>query len=235
MTQRPRITLISALAESPGPAGAAMRKVWPEAAFNNLIDDSLASDLAASDEITREITERFLQLGRYAAGAHGSEGPTRGILFTCSAFGPAIARVKADLVIPVVAPNEGAFEAALDICARAPEGGHVGLVVSFAGSAVPLSIELMAMADARRLRRPTISIAIAQGALEALQHGDAETHDRLVAEAAQPMPKADVTVIGQFSMARAASLVAASRVEPVLTTPEAAVRKLRRLVLGDAA
>ena len=94
------------------------------------------------------------------------------------------------------------------------------------------------MADRRRQRRPTISIATAQGALTALQHGDAEAHDRLIAEAAKPMPKADVTIIGQFSMARAAPLLAASRPEPVLTTPNAAVRRLRRLVeenqQGDA-
>jgi len=39
-----------------------------------------------------------------------------------------------------------------------------------------------------------------------------------------------VIVVGQFSMARAAPLVRAIRSEPVLTTPQMAVRKLRRLV-----
>jgi hypothetical protein len=230
MSPPPRITLISALAQSPGPATAAMREQWPEALFNNLLDDSLARDLAAIGTISADIFDRFLTLGRYAAQAHGGGGMTAGLLFTCSAFGPAIDRVKADLPIPVVAPNEGAFEEALDICRAAPGGGQVGLLLSFAGSVEPLSAEMRAMAEARGQAAPVILSAVAEGALKALQAGDADRHDWLIAEAAAAMPPADALVIGQFSMARTAPSVAACRPEPVLTTPHAAVRKLRRLV-----
>jgi hypothetical protein len=228
--ERPRITLISALAQSPPPAEAAMRELWPEARCNNLLDDSLASDLAALGELTPEIFERFLALGRYAAQASDGRGPTAGILFTCSAFGPAIDRVKADLGIPVLAPNEGAFDEALEICRLAADGGRIGLLLTFSGSLAPLSAEMQAIAAARGQRPPDVIGGVAEGALAALQEGDAASHDRLIVEAARQMPPVDVLVLGQFSMMRSAAAVRAMRREPVLTTPQSAVRKLRRLV-----
>jgi len=230
MTAPSRITLISALAQSPEPACSAMAEIWPEALVNNLVDDSLARDFAELGDMTPGIFERFMTLGRYAAQARGARGATAGILFTCSAFGPAIDRVKADLSIPVVAPNEGAFEEALDICRAVTGDGRIGLLLSFAGSLKPLSSEMLAMAAARGQAAPEIVSGIAEGALEALQSGDAERHDRLIIERAGRMPPTDVLIIGQFSMARAAPRVASCRTEAVLTTPHAAVRKLRRLV-----
>jgi hypothetical protein len=228
----PRIMLISALAQSPAPAVAAMRDEWPEARCFNLLDESLSSDLEQLGGITDAIFDRFLKLGRYAAAADDGQGPARGIMFTCSAFGPAIDRVKADLSIPVIAPNEGAFEEALDICAARDGGGRIGLLLTFAGSLAPLSAEMDSIADARGQRRPEIVHAVADGALAALQKGDPETHDRLIAEAAGELPPVDVLLLGQFSMARAAGQVAAIREEPVLTTPHAAARKLRAMVEG---
>lgn len=232
MDHAPRIALISALDQSSPPALAAMRDVWPEAFAFNLIDDSLAGDLAAQGEITAGIFDRFLALGRYATGTTDGINPTAGILFTCSAFRPAIDKVKADLSVPVVSPNEGAFEEALDICANCLGGGRIGILLTFAGSLAPLRAELTAIAQARGQVVPELFTAVADGALEALRRGDGEIHDQFAAAAAVTLPMVDVIVIGQFSMARAAPVVAALRNEPILTTPEAAARKLRRLVEG---
>lgn len=230
MADGPRIMLISALAQSPGPALAAMREEWPEARAYNLIDDSLASDFATIGTISPAIHDRFLALGRYAAASSDGASPTRGVLFTCSAFRPAIERVKADLAIPVITPNEGAFEEALALCRDAADGGRIGLLLTFQGSVAPLEDEIHAMADALGQRRPAVVPAVAHGALEALQAGDGARHDALSALAAEQLPSVDVVVIGQFSMARAAPLVMQRRSEPVLTTPHMAARKMRRLV-----
>ena len=89
-----RITLIHALKHSIVPIEASFARLWPEARLMNLVDDSLSADLARDGGLTAAMTERFLQLGRYAAGT-GSDA----ILFTCSAFGPcieAVARARAD-------------------------------------------------------------------------------------------------------------------------------------------
>ena len=206
-----------------------MRDGWPSARLHHLLDDSLAADLAALGEITPAITARFLQLGRYAAFPGGVRGAD-GILFTCSAFGPCIDAVKSELPIPVVAPNEGAFEAALDLCRRPGSARRIGLLLTFQGSATPLAAELRVMAANRGDTAPEIICKVAEGALAALQAGDEMTHDRLIAMAAASMPELDVLVLGQFSMARALQQVAANRSGPVLTTPHEAVRKLRRLV-----
>nr|WP_301287239.1 aspartate/glutamate racemase family protein [Sphingobium sp. OAS761] len=211
-----------------------MREEWPEAAAHNLIDDSLAGDFATIGEISPAIHERFLTLGRYAARTGDGRVPTSGILFTCSAFRPAIERVRADLAIPVITPNEGAFDEALALCRDREGGGRIGLLLTFQGSVAPLTGEIHAMADAIGQARPQILPAVAEGALEALQTGDADRHDRLSAQALNALPPVDVIVIGQFSMARAAPLVRAARDEPVLTTPHMAVRKMRRLVEAAA-
>lgn len=228
----PRIMLISALAQSPGPAMAAMREEWAEASAHNLIDDSLAGDFATIGEISPAIHDRFLTLGRYAAASSDGQQPTRGVLFTCSAFRPAIERVRRDLSIPVITPNEGAFDEALKLCRGRDGGGRIGLLLTFEGSVVPLSGEIETMAQAIGQPCPAIVPAVATGALEALQAGDGAQHDRLSAQAAQTLPPVDVIIVGQFSMARAAPSVRACRTEPVLTTPQMAVRKMRRLVEG---
>lgn len=230
MADAPRIMLISALAQSPGPAIAAMKDEWPEARAYNLIDDSLASDFAMIGEISPAIHDRFLTLGRYAAASSDGGAPTRGIMFTCSAFRPAIERVKADLSIPVITPNEGAFDEALALCRGREGGGRIGLLLTFEGSVAPLTGEILTMADAIGQAHPAIIPAVATGALEALQAGDGERHDQLSAVAAEALPPVDVVVIGQFSMARAAPIVRTMRTEPVLTTPHMAARKMRRLV-----
>src|SRR5689334_17890624 len=109
----PRILLIHALFESLAPIGKAFETLWPEARLVNLLDDSLSADLARDGRLTDAMIERFRALARYGTGATGAAPEADGLLFTCSAFGAAIDRVKADLAIPVLKPNEAAFERAV--------------------------------------------------------------------------------------------------------------------------
>lgn len=220
-----RIALVHALAESVEPIRRAFASQWPEAVTFNLLDDSLSVDRAVEGELTEAIIERFRILGRYAAAAGTRGRPTDAILFTCSAFGPAIEAVRQELMIPVLTPNEAAFEEAL------ATGGDIGLVVSFPPSLDSLTRDLEKMAAVRGIR-PRIRGVLASGALEALQSSDPARHDEIVAKAAQALDDVAVVVLGQFSMARAASLVASRVSVPVLTTPESAVRRLRRLLTG---
>ena len=103
-----RITLVHALKHSIVPIEASFAKLWPDARLMNLLDDSLSADLARDGGLTDAMTERFLRLGRYAAGT-GSDA----ILFTCSAFGPCIEAVaRAQAPMPVLKPNEAMIEQA---------------------------------------------------------------------------------------------------------------------------
>jgi hypothetical protein len=217
----PRIALIHALPESPEPANRAFAELWPEAARFNLMDDSLATDLAAAGNITPEITQRFVDLGRYAA-----DTGARGILFTCSAFGLAIDACKAALnPIPVLKPNEAALEVAL------VAGPRIALVATFGPTIPSMTAELEAMAKARGIV-PTIVTRVVDGALAALKAGAGDKHDRLIAQAAEGLPSVNALVLAQFSMARAAPKIAAVPGRTVVTTPASAVRKLKGLVGG---
>jgi aspartate/glutamate racemase len=71
--------------------------------------------------------------------------------------------------------------------------------------------------------------SLAEGALDALNRGDAALHDELVARAAQQVAQGcRVIALAQFSMARARPLVEQRVGLPVLTTVDSAVAELKR-------
>jgi hypothetical protein len=221
-----RIALIHALRHSPPPIEAAFARAWPEAVLMNLLDDSLSADLAREGALTPRMTERFLALSRYAAGTGAG-----GILFTCSAFGPCIEAVAAERApMPVLKPNEAMVEEACAAAREAASGTgrrpRVGLLASFGPTLESMPPEFPADVE--------VVPALAEGALAALDAGDPGAHDRLAAEAAARSLAAacDVVALAQFSLARAAPAVAAATGRRILTTPDSAVRKLRRLLVG---
>jgi hypothetical protein len=158
------------------------------------------------------MTARFLDLARYATGTGACA-----ILFTCSAFGPCIDRVKQEHpTIPVLKPNEAMIEEAV------VRGGRVGLLASFAPTLQSMPAEFPQGIE--------LKPKLAEGALAALDAGDAANHDQLVGAAAADLRDCDVVALAQFSLARARDQVAENSGRPVLTTPDSAVRKLRSLL-----
>lgn len=213
----PSITLIHALRHSPPPIEASFARLWTEARLRNLLDDGLSADLARDGAITPAMTRRFLDLAAYAVGS-GADA----ILFTCSAFGPCIAAcADAHPAIPVLKPNEAMIEEAAEL------GGPIGLLASFAPTLASMPAEFP----------PGLAVrpCLAEGAMAALDAGDPAAHDGLAAEAARSLRGCRAIALAQFSLARAAEAVAIATGLPVLTTPDCAVRKLRRLMLGPAA
>jgi Asp/Glu/hydantoin racemase len=214
----PRIALIHALPESVAPIHEAFAAHWPQARTFDLLDSSLSRDLAHAGQLDGEMVERFITLSRYAASTEGEGGRAAAILFTCSAFRRAIDAVKADLRIPVLRPNEAAFEAALR------QGCRIGLLVTFMPSLGSLRGELQDMARERGME-VQIEARMVEGALAALHAGAAEEHDRLIASSAERMTGCDALVLGQFSMARAAVSIRPSDGRAVITTPACAVSR----------
>ena len=210
----PRIALIHALAHSIVPVNAELDRAWPGCVRMHLLDDSLSADLAASNGLDDAMTERFQALAAYAVGTG-----VRGILFTCSAFGPCIDAVAQRWPdIPVLKPNEAMVADASSM------GRRIGLVASFAPTLASMPVEFP--------RGVTVLPAMAEGALDALTLGDAALHDRLVVQAAAAVAArgCDVVALAQFSLARAAPAVERAVRVPVLTTVGSAVRLLRERV-----
>jgi len=213
-----RIALVHALKHSVAPIEDAFQRLWPDARATNLLDDSLAADLARDGSLTPAMTRRFLTLARYAA-ATGADA----ILFTCSAFGPCIEACARDLTpLPVLKPNEAMIEQAV---ALAGPTGRIGLLASFAPMLVSMPAEFTMAAPG-----VTVVPCLATGALAALDRGDGAGHDDAAVHAAASLRACDVIVLGQFSLARAAGPIAAATGKTVLTTPDSAVRKLQHLL-----
>jgi hypothetical protein len=214
-----RITLIHAMSPSIPPIMQAFARLWPEATLMNLLDDSLAPDLARDGVLTPAMTDRFLALARY-----GTSTGADAILFTCSAFGPCIeACARAFPAIPVLKPNVAMIE---DAVALVGPRGRIGLMATFAPTLASMPPEFDAVAP-----EATLVPCLAEGALAALNAGDGAGHDAAAVRAAAALEGCDVIALAQFSLSQAAGAVAAATGKTVLTTPESAVRKLRRLLL----
>src|SRR6201990_3229879 len=149
------------------PIEGSFARAWPDARLMNLLDDSLSADLARDGRLTDAMTDRFLSLGRYAAGT-GADA----ILFTCSAFGPCIEAVaRAHAPMPVLKPNEAMIEQAV------AKGRRSGLLSTFAPTLASMPPEFPRFVE--------IVPKLAAGALAALDRGERAEHDRLVAEASR--------------------------------------------------
>jgi Asp/Glu/hydantoin racemase len=213
----PRIALVHAMPVAIEPVAYVFRELWPQARLTHLLDDSLPADLTAAGGITPAMVERFIALARYceSCGAHA-------VLFTCSAFGTAIEAAKHAVRVPVLKPNEAMLEEAL------AAGPDLALLATFEPSIPSLKKEFEDLAASRgiklKLKTRTVPAAIA-----ALQKGRAAEHDQLIAAAAAEMGACDALVLGQFSMARAATGIPAKPGRKVLTSPHSAVTRLKQL------
>lgn len=214
----PRICLIHAVRVAIDPVEDAFARLWPEAERMNLLDDTLSVDRARDGVLTPAMSRRFEVLGRYAVDAGAS-----GILFTCSAFGPAIESVRGRHAIPVLKPNEAMFEEAFG------SGVRLGLLASFQPSIGPMTGEFEAMARERG-SRATLVPACAPEAMPALNRGDGAAHDAMLAHASLALRDCDAIMLAQFSTARARAAVAAATGRPVLTSPDSAVRAMRAAI-----
>ena len=213
------VTLIHAVTVAIPPVLEAFRNGWPEATVSNLLDDGLTGALAREGGLTARIAQRIRDLATYAARS-GADG----ILFTCSAFTPAMDRARADVTIPLLKPDEAMFAAALDA------GRRIGVVATFPGTLPVAEPQIRAAAAARGVDVEIVSTAVPE-AFQAMNAGDTAAHDRLVVDAAVAIaPRVDVICLAQFSMARPRAAVQARVAVPVLTSPTAAVDRLRSLL-----
>jgi aspartate/glutamate racemase len=215
-----RIALVHAVTAAMRPIADAFAQIWPAAECVNVLDDSLSRDRALSPELTEDMYRRFDALADYAAmiGAHG-------LLFTCSAFGEAIEHIAARSCFPVLKPNEAMYEAAL------AHGRRIGMLATFPPAVASMTEEFEGLARAGGAPAELCTVCVPD-AMAALRRGDGATHDALLAGAATRLAGVDAIMLAQFSMAGAEAAVRARVAVPVLTSPGAAVRKLKAR-LGD--
>lgn len=217
MSDRIRIALVHATPVAVDSITRSFQEIWPEADPVGILDDGLALDRAAAGALTDDLAHRIVALGQY-----GLLTGARAVLYTCSAFGPAIEEAARLLPVPVLKPNEAMFEEALR------SGDNIGMIAT-SGPAVAMMEQEFAEQAARLKPNARLTSWLAPGAIEALRAGDEATHNWRVAEGGGAR-RARAILLAHFSTSRAGEACRALSERPVLSSPDAAVRKLRRLL-----
>lgn len=144
----------------------------------------------------------------------------KAILFTCSAFGPAIEKIAHRAPVLVLKPNEAMFNEAL------ATGRRIAMLATVEPSIASMEEEFGA--EARRAGVPaTVRSALVPGALAALQAGRRDEHDDRIVAAGRALGDCDAIMLARLSMAPAAVACRAVVSVPVLTSPSSAVATLK--------
>ena len=113
------------------------------------------------------------------------------------------------------------FESALNV------GGDLVMLVTFKDSIGSMEQEFAEMKAARG-SDATLRSVLVEGARDAIDRGDAATHNRLIAEAAQKVGDCSAVLLAHFSMDRARAAVADIIDVPVLSPPSESVTHLSK-------
>lgn len=221
-----RIGLIHATPLAVTPIASAFAQHWPQAQLQNILDDSLSLDRARDGQLTGAMGQRFVDLSHYALSCG-----CQALLFTCSAFGPAIDAVAQASGVPTFKPNQAMFDLAL---ASQPKGAvlRLGLLATFEPSIASMVDELEATARSRSIAMQ-VQTAHVPEAMDDLQRGNAELHHQKIAAALAGLQGCDAVMLAQFSMAAAQPLAQRHSAVPVLSSPDCAALELRRKMMHD--
>lgn len=216
----PRIALISAVPAAIAPAEAALRSGFPDAQVWNLLDDRLLSDADTQGGLNDRLGARMRRLIDHAV-TEGADG----VLLTCSLYGVVAQQMASQASVPVLAPDEAAFEELSN------EGYRRILVVASFEAAARDSADRLTAALAGASRARTVEYVVAAAALDATKTGDLSALEAaLIGSVAPRVDDFDAVFLAQFSLAPARSALAASVDRPVVSGPTSAAAQLARAV-----
>jgi aspartate/glutamate racemase len=218
MVERPHIFLFSVHKDAMEAAVRAFASDWPQARISNLLDDSLFSWVREAGGVVPDMYGVFRNLTRHMV-ARGADG----ILFTCSAFRQVIDACIKEFDLPILKPNDAMIEKALDA------GSRIAVMATVGPTIPSISVEIEEIAAARGQKVQLVPYMVDR-AFDALASGDADAHDRLVAERAREIRNCDAIVLAQFTLSRAVPAVQAVNRIPIYNSPGAAVARMREMV-----
>jgi Asp/Glu/hydantoin racemase len=215
---RKRIVLVHAYLHSMAPIDAAFKAAWPQAQTLNLVDETLYADVPHDGALSETLHERVLTLLR-----HCEQSGADGIVFTGSTFGPAVERARRLVKVPVLKADESTGDAAV-------AAGERILLACTQQRAMAIVRPGLDAAVARAGAQRQIVELWVDGAKAAMDAGDHDRHDRMIAERIAAAGDFDVIVLGQISMDGARKYLTAELARKVITSSEAAVARMRELV-----
>lgn len=215
-----KITLIHAVDIAIEPIKRAFSELWPEAELIHLWDQSLSLERGKTAQLTPALFRRVADLVVLA-----QQTGTDAIMFTCSAFGEAIEQAAQQSNIPVLKPNEAMFMQALEM--RIP----ITMIGSFAPAMEGMEREFRLEAQSQGINAELTSLCVPESRV-ALSHGDVDTHNRRVVDAALTAPGGTAYMLAHFSSSYAKTDLENATGRPVLSSPHCAVLHLKNLLEG---
>lgn len=202
-----------------GPLTEIFKQYLPEVKLNHIADDSLIQEVIANNAVTPAVRRRLLSYYNAAADAGADV-----VFNTCSSvgdiadYGNGYARIS---IFRIDQPMAAEAVAKYD---------RIGVI-----STLPTTLDptcRLLQNEAQKAGRKVVLVeGLADGAFAAGQSGDGETHDRLIAEAAQKIAdQVDMFVLAQGSMARMEQRLSDLTGKPVLSSPVLGVKGLRKFL-----
>ena len=195
------------------------KEYLPEVKLNHIADDSLIQEVIANGQVTPAVRRRLLS--HYVAAA---DAGAQVVFNTCSSVGDVADYGNLYAPVPV-------FRIDQPMAAKAvAEASRIGVISTLSTTLAP-TCRLLRNEAAKAGRQVTLVEGLADGAFAAGQSGDAQTHDRLIAEAARRIAsQVDLFVLAQGSMARMEQRLAELTAKPVLSSPVLGVKGLRQFL-----
>lgn len=201
------------------PLSDLMKETLGDYKVMNILDDSMIADIIEAGGMTKAVKRRLY--GYYEiACASGAEL----ILNTCSSIGDAVYGAREFFPIPIIRIDEPMARRAIELT------DSIAVLATLPTTLDPTIrlLERCAQEAGKSIR--TIS-ALAEGAFPAITAGDAETHDRLIAETAKRVADScDVILLAQGSMARMEKPLAELTGKTVLSSPRLGVEQIKGLL-----
>lgn len=213
------VAMIHATNKAVGPMEEAFCAYAPEYGIVNFVNEEMLASVNRNGSVGEKELRMF---GRIMFDAMEA-GPDC-ILVCCSIFCSYVPFMRAFTKIPIVAINVPMLEWAAQI------GGMIGIISSTPASA-PHTQEQIESILAEQGRKAQFRHEIVPDAMDALKAGNPALHDRLIADAATRLRDAGCScvVLSQITMARARQLLPEDDF-PILTSPEAGVRKIQEIL-----
>jgi len=188
----------------------------PNCRVISIIEDALIQDVIRAGRVTPEISRRLV---RYYLAAQDTGADL--IFNTCSSIGDVAIMARSLVTIPLVKIDDAMAAEAVRT------GARVGVLATLQTTLAP-TVRLVRAQAEKAGRTVSVVEGLAKGAFEALVAGQAETHDELIASAAERVAsQADVIVLAQGSMARMEEALAKRTGKPVLASPRRGVLEVK--------
>ena len=224
----PKLALIHTVGSLPAVFADLARGALPGVDTTDTVDEALLGETIAAGAIPEATAERL--------AGHVETALRDGadlVLVTCSSMGPAV-DVLAQRGLPVLRVDEALADAAL----RA--GSRIGVIATLSTTLEPTAALIRRRADVLGRAAGSVEIVteLVEGAFGELKAGRLDRHDALVrAGLRRLLPKVEVVVLAQASMARVAATLEPdeSQGRPILASPRLGMeRAAERLGLPTA-